>query len=455
MAADDLGDHVGARPAALFLERHPAVHDPRQALLAVADDEQVDERGQHFGVLGAGAAGDDQRMVERAVLGVQRDAAEVEHGQNVRIADLVLQTEAEEVEVAQRREGFQAVQRQPGLAQHGLEIDPRGEGAFAGPLRIVVHQRVEDLQAVVAGADGIGVGEAEAQAAAHPAMVLGDAVEFAAAVLGRRLDARQQAEDRFLQRGVHHRRVPFDCAGRRLHGAVSGSHPRAYRIMPERPPRAAPKLLWTLSGPFWHTPSLFIKQHSSATAADARGSGPARHIRREEAMRRVGAGIDGRGPVGGAGGVGGVGPGHGRRPALGPAPQPKSWWDGWFGRPPNRQTRGKKPEAAAPPAPAAPSPVELAAAARQRERADFNRRMEVCDRLTEIAVQNNDAAMQIADRSTPGPRLGSCTRSEPPTCRRRDRRRRMTPLRIGRGRRNRSTGHCSASDGDEARSCGR
>ena len=67
-AADELGDHVGARLAAAFLERHPAFHDPRQALLAVADDEEVDERGEQLRVLRAGAAGDDERMVERAVL---------------------------------------------------------------------------------------------------------------------------------------------------------------------------------------------------------------------------------------------------------------------------------------------------------------------------------------------------------------------------------------------------
>ena len=120
-----LGDHVGARLAALFLERHPALHDPRQALLAVADDEEVDERGEQLRVLGARAAGDDQRMVEGAVLAVQRDAAEVEHGQDVGVADLVLQAEADQVELAQRREGLQAVERQAGLAQLGLEVEPR------------------------------------------------------------------------------------------------------------------------------------------------------------------------------------------------------------------------------------------------------------------------------------------------------------------------------------------
>ena len=75
-------------------------HDPGQALLAVADDEEVDERGQHLRVLRARAAGDDQRMVERAVLAVQRNAAQVEHGQDVGVADLVLQAEADQVEVA-------------------------------------------------------------------------------------------------------------------------------------------------------------------------------------------------------------------------------------------------------------------------------------------------------------------------------------------------------------------
>ncbi len=77
------------------------------------------------------------------------------------------------------------------------------------------------------------------------------------------------------------------------------------------------------------------------------------------------------------------------------APTPKSMWTGWFG--PAAKTdkpEGKKPEAAVPPAPAAPSPVEMAVASRLRERAAYNRRMEVCDRLTEIAVRTNNTAMQ-------------------------------------------------------------
>ena len=95
-----------------------------------------------FGVLRAGAAGDDERMVEGAILGVKGDAAEVEHRQNVGITDLILESETEHVEIAQRREGFQAVQWQSGLAQRRFQVLPRREGPFTSPLRIVVHDRV-------------------------------------------------------------------------------------------------------------------------------------------------------------------------------------------------------------------------------------------------------------------------------------------------------------------------
>ena len=73
------------------------------------------------------------------------------------------------------------------------------------------------------------------------------------------------------------------------------------------------------------------------------------------------------------------------------SPKPKAWWEGWFS--PAAKPPEKKHGDAEPP-PTGPSPVELAAAGRQRERADLDRRWEVCDRLMEIAVRTNDEAMQ-------------------------------------------------------------
>ena len=149
-------------------------------------------------------------MVDGSIGRMQRNSAEVEHREDVRVADLVLQREAEDVVLAQRRERFEAIERQVFLAEDRLEVEPGSERPLAGPLRVVVHDRVEDLQAVMAHAERVGVGEAEGDLAANGAVVLGDAVELAAEILGGRLHLRQVADDGVLERRVEHRKHQ-DC----------------------------------------------------------------------------------------------------------------------------------------------------------------------------------------------------------------------------------------------------
>ena len=73
------------------------------------------------------------------------------------------------------------------------------------------------------------------------------------------------------------------------------------------------------------------------------------------------------------------------------APKPKAFWEGWF-TPAAKPVEKKFDKLAAPPA--GPTAAEVAAATRKRELAAYSRRMEVCDRLTEIAIGKNDDAMQ-------------------------------------------------------------
>jgi len=73
------------------------------------------------------------------------------------------------------------------------------------------------------------------------------------------------------------------------------------------------------------------------------------------------------------------------------APKPKSLWDGWF-TPAAKPAEKKLDPIAAPPA--GPTAAEVGAATRKRELAAYTRRMEVCDRLMEVAVANNNEAMQ-------------------------------------------------------------
>ncbi len=106
------------------------------------------------------------------------------------IADLVLEREAQDVELVQRREGLQAVERQPMLPQRVLEI---GQGvntrSQAQPGR--VHQAVEHLEPVVAHPQGIRVGKRQADGSARGPVVLRDAVQLAPHVLGGGSNVRQ------------------------------------------------------------------------------------------------------------------------------------------------------------------------------------------------------------------------------------------------------------------------
>src|SRR5262249_29580096 len=124
--------------------------------------------------------------------------------QEVGVADLVLEAEADQVKVRQRREGFEAAEGQAVAAQLLFEVERRRKGTFAGPLRGAVHDAVEHLQPVMTHAERVAVGEGEARLAAHPAMVLDHGVQLAAGVLGGHLNARQQPRDRFLQRRIDH-----------------------------------------------------------------------------------------------------------------------------------------------------------------------------------------------------------------------------------------------------------
>src|SRR5262249_30615518 len=112
-------------------------------------------------------------------------------------------------EVPQRREGLQTVKRQVVTAQLSLEVEPGRESTFAGPLRVVVHDGVEDLQAVMAHAQTVGVRKGQAQLAADLTMVLDHAMEFTADVLSRRLHLRQEPGNRFLEGRIQHGNLHF------------------------------------------------------------------------------------------------------------------------------------------------------------------------------------------------------------------------------------------------------
>src|SRR5207249_2104674 len=76
-------EHFFAGAAALTLPLADEVDDLDDRLLAVAERENIDEVGEGIGVKGAGAAADDERMCIGALFREHRQAAEVEHVEDV------------------------------------------------------------------------------------------------------------------------------------------------------------------------------------------------------------------------------------------------------------------------------------------------------------------------------------------------------------------------------------
>jgi hypothetical protein len=114
---------------------------------------------------GVRTACDHERVVLAALLGAQRDTAGVEHQQDVRERELELQREADHVELRQRSPALERAQPLAVRAELALHVGPRRIAALGDQLRVGVDDGVQDLEAEVAHAHVVDVGEGEAERA--------------------------------------------------------------------------------------------------------------------------------------------------------------------------------------------------------------------------------------------------------------------------------------------------
>ena len=111
------------------------------------------------------------------------------HGEHVRVRELELQREADDVEVLERARGLERHEREVPRAELLLHVDPRRVGTLGERARIVVEDLVEDLEAEVAHPDVVDVGEREAHARIGSVPVLADGAVLTAEVASRLVDA--------------------------------------------------------------------------------------------------------------------------------------------------------------------------------------------------------------------------------------------------------------------------
>jgi len=99
-------------------------------LLALAHAEQVEEVGRGLRVEGDGPAAHDERIVVASLGREQGHPRELQAFKDVRQAELVLQREADYVELPHRPARLDREERHPRFAHRGRHVGPRREGAL-------------------------------------------------------------------------------------------------------------------------------------------------------------------------------------------------------------------------------------------------------------------------------------------------------------------------------------
>ena len=209
---------------------HHGGGDLPDGLLPLADDEGVDEGAHRSGVEGGWAAGDDQRVPLVPFLPAERNPAQFEHHQDVRVGELVLEGEADDVEGGKRPLRFQGAEGEAASAQQGLHVRPGGVAALAADVRQAVQDGVEDLEPEVGHPDLVGVGEGEGDAEAAGPVLLPDGVHLAAGVTAWLFDGEEQLAGIESCLVGHSFCLSRDC--RRRKGSCLISRFRLYRWMP-------------------------------------------------------------------------------------------------------------------------------------------------------------------------------------------------------------------------------
>ncbi|MGX1269953.1 hypothetical protein RKD18_003147 [Streptomyces phaeoluteigriseus] len=199
---------AAARPA-LGLPLPDDLRHVEHGLLAVADDRRVDEVGDRLGVEGRVTAGQHDRVVRSAVLGLQRDARQVQRGQHVRVAQLGREGQAEHVEGLHRTVTVHGELRDVMLAHQGLQVRPHAVRALGEDALLLVEDLVQDHDALVGQPDlvRVRVHQRPADVAGLPGLDRG--VELAADVLDRLLHVREQSFELREDRLDRHRGVTF------------------------------------------------------------------------------------------------------------------------------------------------------------------------------------------------------------------------------------------------------
>ncbi len=206
------------------------IGDRKNRLLAIPEHDRVDERRDRFGIERGMPADDHNRMIISPIHGMQRDAREIERGQQVGVSQLGGEADAQQVEVADRAVAVHGELRDTVLTQQFLQIRPDRVGTLGQDVRLLVEDLVQDLDTLVGQAYlvGVRIHQTPADDRVRPGLALG--IPFAAEVAHGLTDPRQQRFQTGEQRLSGHAREPtaHSPSAERRHKAYGSERARRW-----------------------------------------------------------------------------------------------------------------------------------------------------------------------------------------------------------------------------------
>ena len=155
--------------------RLPALDELRDHLLALANQKQIDEIGDRFGIeKNGGAAGDDQRKIAARTVGAAcRNAGHAQNAQDVEIIGLEGNRKREDVEIGERTAALERDEALGAVAEGVALVGVGQECAICGDRRIGFEDVEHGLEAEVGHREPVGVGidDADRNVAARLARV--------------------------------------------------------------------------------------------------------------------------------------------------------------------------------------------------------------------------------------------------------------------------------------------
>jgi len=216
--------------------------DFRQDFLGLAQHHKIKNPSQGFGIVRTGPARHHPRHSLPPVLRCRGNARQIQDSQDVGVAELVLETETDEVESLQGHPRFQSAQGFPRFPEFGLEVGPGGIDPVRDDSLQPVQEMVEETESQVAHPDFIHIGKSQREAGRGFLETLPTGVDLAAEVTAGLEHLKQEPfrQGQVFSRGRSHSIPPImDFRGRppRL-GCTKGTWLAASSRRPPGSPRS-------------------------------------------------------------------------------------------------------------------------------------------------------------------------------------------------------------------------